>query len=86
MINCKALWIVLTKMGYLPKIISIVKALYTDVKVRVSVKLSADRPQFIYNNGVKQGCVLAPTLFTIYIAATYEHAFSGCSDGVWFHF
>ena len=43
MMNCETLWVVLTNMGYPPNFISIVKALYTDVKVRISVngKLTA---------------------------------------------
>ena len=74
----------MTRMGYAPKIISTVKVLHTDVKVRVSISGELPAP-ITYNSAVKQGSVLAPTLFTILIAAMYEHAFLGCSDGVWFH-
>ena len=85
MINHEALWIVLTKMGCPPSIISVVRALYTDIKVRISVYDKLTVP-VAYSSRVKQGCVLAPTLLTIYIAAIYEHTFLGCSDGVWFCF
>ena len=29
-----------------------------------------------YNSGVKQGCILAPTIFAIFAAAMFMHAFS----------
>ena len=35
-----------------------------------------------YNNGVKQGCILAPTLFAIFAAAMFMHAFSDSPSGV----
>ena len=33
-------------------------------------------------SGVKQGFVLAPTLFAIYFAALLQHAFDGIEDGI----
>lgn len=32
---------------------------------------------------VKQGCVLSPTLFAIYFAASLQHDFDGSEDGVY---
>ena len=69
----------------LQKIIFIVKALYSNVNIRVSINGELRAP-ITNNRGVKQGCALAPTLSTIYIVAMYKHAFLGCSGGVWFHF
>jgi len=37
---------------------------------------------FSVTNGVKQGCVLAPTLFSLYLSAMLEVAFKDSSDGV----
>ena len=38
--------------------------------------------RFDVKSGVKQGCVLAPTLFGIYFAALLHHAFKDSQDGV----
>ena len=38
--------------------------------------------QRAYNNGVKQGCILAPTLFAIFAAAMFMHAFSDSPSGM----
>ena len=38
---------------------------------------------FAITNGVKQGCVLAPTLFSIFLSAILEKIFSDMGDGVY---
>ena len=38
---------------------------------------------FAITNGVKQGCVLAPTLFSIFLSAMLEQAFRDMRDGVY---
>ena len=37
----------------------------------------------VISNGVKQGCVLAPTLFSIYLSAMLEVAFRDSSEGIY---
>ena len=37
---------------------------------------------FAITNGVKQGCVLAPTLFSIFLSAMLEDAFRDMGDGI----
>ena len=55
--------------------------IYLDMTVRILVdnELTSEIP---YNNGVKQGCILAPTLFAIFAAAMCMHAFSDSPSGV----
>lgn len=38
---------------------------------------------FAVNNGVKQGCVLAPVLFNIYFSYLIRHAFQGNNKGIY---
>ena len=38
---------------------------------------------FAIANGVKQGCVLAPTLFSIFLSAMLEEAFKDMGDGIY---
>ena len=40
---------------------------------------------FPIKSGVKQGCVLAPTLFGIFFSLLLSHAFSESEDGVFLH-
>ena len=41
--------------------------------------------EFEVKSGVKQGCVLAPTLFGIFFALLLKHAFKSTRDGVYLH-
>ena len=38
---------------------------------------------FAITNGVKQGCVLAPTLFSVFLSAMLEEAFKDMGDGIY---
>ena len=38
---------------------------------------------FATTNGVKQGCVLSPTLFSIFLSAMLEEAFRDIGDGIY---
>ena len=38
---------------------------------------------FRVRSGVRQGCVLAPTLFAIYFAALLQQAYDGNEDGIY---
>jgi hypothetical protein len=41
---------------------------------------------FAISNGVKQGCVLAPTLFSLVFAALLSDAFKGCDRGIYIRY
>ena len=40
---------------------------------------------FDIKSGVKQGCVLAPTLFSIFFSMVLKHAFGTSTEGVYLH-
>ena len=50
------------------------------VNVRNGVEVSDN---FAITNGVKQGCVLAPTLFSIFLSAMLEEVSRDMGDGVY---
>ena len=65
-INRSCLWYKMQKMGINGKMFQAIKSLYADVEccVRINGTLSK---WFKVNNGVKQGCMLSPALFSIFI-------------------
>lgn len=76
------LWQVLRKLGCTDKFISIIEALHAGMQANVALSGSVSR-DFPVSNGVKQGCVLAPTLFSLYLSAMLEVAFRDSSEGVY---
>ena len=73
------------KVGCPPGFVKVVKQLHRDMKARISFngQLSGEIP---IENGVKQGDILAPTLFSIFFATLLAHAFQNCDEGVYLRF
>ena len=63
-----AMWAVLDRFGCPPDFITLIRALHDGMFGRVCHQNSLS-DLFSINNGLKQGCVLAPTLFSLYGAA-----------------
>jgi len=76
-----ALWRVLPKYGCSPKLLAIVKAFHIGMKATVSIS-GNNSDAFEVLHGVKQGCVLAPTLFAMYLAAMLENMPSNLNKGI----
>ena len=73
-VNREALWVALERRYGLPmKILNILKALHRDTSgaVRAYGKVSKE---FAIGNGVRQGDVLAPTLFNLFFDAVVSMA------------
>ena len=76
-VNREALWTILGKLGCPDLYVSLVKK-HWDMKARLSFNGTLSRPIAV-ENGVKQGDILAPTLFSIFFATMLCHAFKDCT-------
>lgn len=81
-VSREGLWEVLRRCGCTSHFVTMIKAFHVDMTARVCIEKEFSRP-FKVNNGVKQGCVMAPTLFSIYLSAVLEDAFRDCPNGVY---
>ena len=67
-VNRDLLWIILSKCGCPPKFTAILREFHQGMSARAVAGGLVSEP-FAVNVGVKQGCVLAPVIFNIYLAA-----------------
>ena len=79
------LWKILTRLGCSPKFLTILRQLLEGQhgQVKHNGPLSGSFP---ISNGVKQGCVLAPTLFSIFFSIMLREAKEDLPDGVYIRF
>ena len=66
-VDRQLLFKILAKVGCPSKLICMIKCLYTNVKARLIIDGELSKAS-AFNGGVKQGCKLAPSLFSIYAA------------------
>ncbi|XP_062834399.1 uncharacterized protein LOC134298378 [Anolis carolinensis] len=67
-LNRSALWTILQKIGCPDKFVNILRLLHDDMMATVLDSNSSQSDPFKVGSGVKQGCVIAATLFSIFIA------------------
>ena len=84
LVSRDGLFKVLAQIGCPEKLLSIIKSFHTDMKGVVQFDGSSSAP-FDVKSGVKQGCVLAPTLFGIYFAVMLKQAFGSATQGIYLH-
>lgn len=78
----RGLWQLLHKYGCPEKFTTMIESLHTGMTARV--REAGERSNsFPVSNGVKQGCVLAPTLFSIFLSAMLDEAFRDVGEGVY---
>ena len=70
------------KSGCPPKLLSIIRIFHEDMKGTVVFDGSTSAA-FNIRSGVKQGCVLAPTLFGIFFSVMLKHAFGPATEGIY---
>ena len=84
-VNRAALWAILSKLGCPPRFVQIIRSFHYGMFCRVIENGDALDP-FPVSNGVKQGCVLAPTLFSLLFAQMFSAALSQTEAGVKIHY
>lgn len=69
MVDRLALWQILSRHGCPPKYIRVLRLLHDDMFATVLNNSGSESKPFTVETGVKQGCIIAPTLFAVFIAA-----------------
>ena len=80
LVSREGLYAILHKIGCPQTLLSLIRSLHDGMKANVYFEGSLS-DYFELRCGVKQGCVLAPTLFSIYFSAVLHFAFENVSDG-----
>ena len=75
----EGLWRIMAKFGCPQKLITMVRQFHDGMMASVQDQ-SASSASFSVTNGVKQGCVLAPTLFSMMFSAMLQQAFTDDSN------
>ena len=83
-VSRSGLYLVLDKVGCPPTLHRLVASFHENMKATVQFDGTIS-DSFDINCGVKQGCVLAPTLFSIYFAALLQYAFQDSPGDVYLH-
>ena len=79
------MWKILAKLGCPDGFVRMIAELHRNMKGRVTVNGSLSE-EIMIENGVKQGDIQAPTLFSIFFATLLLHAFQDCEKGVYLRF
>ena len=80
-VNREGLWALLAKIGCPEHFISIIRSFHDGMNITVKEGSEKAKP-FAVSSGTKQGCVLAPTLFTIFFSLMLFVAFENTQEGV----
>ena len=80
-VNREGLWRILEKTGCPKHFVRIISSFHDNMKASVR-EGSEKSPLFDVTSGTKQGCVLAPTLFSIFFSMMLLVAFKDTRDGV----
>jgi hypothetical protein len=74
------LWNILPRIGVPPKMVKIIRCFHDGMKARLVA--GTEDEEFAVSNGVKQGCVLAPTLFSFLFSMMLLSAFCESDPGI----
>ena len=82
LVSRSGLFKILQKISCPPKLLAIVTSFHQDMQSTVCFD-GATSNAFPVSSGVKQGCVLAPTLFGIFFSMLLQYAFVDYTEGVY---
>ena len=82
LVSRDGLFKILPKIGCPRRLLSFIRSFHDDMKGTVVFDGSTS-DAFNIRSGVKQGCVLAPTLFGIFFAVMLKHAFGSATEGIY---
>ena len=80
-VSRNGLWKIMAKFGIPDKFTAIIRSFHEGMQASVSVE-GESSTAFEVSNGVKQGCVLAPTLFSIMFSGMLKIAFQDDIDSI----
>ena len=78
-VSRKGMWHIMERLGCRPRFLNMVIQLHDDQRGQVRLNGDLSEP-FAISNGVKQGCVLAPTLFSIFFSMMLRQATEDLND------
>ena len=81
LVSRDSLFKILVKVSRPPTLLSIVKSFHDNMTGTVLYDGATSDP-FNILSGMKQGCILAPTLFGIFFATLLKHAFGKSTEGI----
>jgi len=76
-VNRQGLWLILHKIGCSNKFINVIRSFHEGMKGQV-IESGVLSYLFGISNGTRQGCILAPLLFCIFVAMMLLVAFKDC--------
>ena len=83
-VSRNGLFKLLEKIGCSPKLLSVISSFHDNMKGTVNYDGATSEP-FVIRREVDQGCVLTPTLFSIFFSLMLSYAFGPSTKGVYFH-
>ena len=80
-VDREGLWCILEKAGCPRHFVNIVRSFHVNMKATVREGSDKSSP-FAVTSGTKQGCIIAPTLFSIFFSMMLQVAFKDAVDGI----
>ena len=84
-VNRETLWKILGKLGCPDHFVKLIRSFHDEMEVSVNVGGTLTDP-FKVETGVKQGDLIAPTLFSVFFSIVLNDAFRDCNQGIYIRY